>query len=134
MDKGQRVSWVLRALVVVAPAMLACETKAPPPTTPAPTISTAMPMAASSSDSAIRVEVTSEGFQPSRVTLGADRRVVFRRVADGTCATAVVFPGLGIENALPLNTDVTVDLPPGSHGELVFQCGMGMYRGKAIAE
>ncbi|HET9931547.1 MAG TPA: cupredoxin domain-containing protein, partial [Polyangiaceae bacterium] len=64
----------------------------------------------------------------------ADRRVVFRRVADGTCATAVVFPSLGIQKALPLNTDVAVELPPDSHGELAFQCGMGMYRGKVVAE
>lgn len=59
---------------------------------------------------------------------------MFRYVADATCATAVVFPGVGIEKALPLNTDVTVELPPSSHGELGFQCGMGMYRGKVVAK
>ena len=133
MDKRQHVSWVLGSVLVVA-AMPGCETKAPLPTTSAPTISTATPMPASPSDSGTKVEVTSDGFQPSRVTLGANTRVVFRRVVDGTCATAVVFAGLGIEKSLPLNTDVAVDLPPGSHGELGFQCGMGMYRGKVVAE
>ena len=120
--------------MIVALGMVACETKAPSPATSASTTSTAMPMSTSAADSGTRVEVTTEGFRPSRVTIGVDRRVVFRRVADGTCATAVVFPSLGIEKALPLNTDVAVELPKDSRGELGFQCGMGMYRGKVLAE
>jgi plastocyanin domain-containing protein len=76
--------------------------------------------------------VTSAGFQPSRIDVGSDRSIVFRRTTDKTCATSVVFPGLGIEKTLPLNTDVAIDLPPGARGELAFQCGMGMDRGKVI--
>ena len=125
---------MLRTLFIAAPLVAACETKAPPPMMAATTTATAMPASSAAPSSPTRVEVTSEGFQPSNVALGADRRVVFRRVADGTCATAVVFPSLGIQKALPLNTDVAVDLPPDSHGELAFQCGMGMYRGKVVAE
>lgn len=79
-----------------------------------------------------RVEVTSAGFQPSRLDLGSERSIVFRRTTDSTCATSVVFPGLGIEKPLPLNTDVAIDLPPGTKGELAFQCGMGMDRGKVV--
>jgi hypothetical protein len=79
-----------------------------------------------------RVEVTSAGFQPSRIDAGTGRALVFRRTTDKTCATSVVFPALGIEKPLPLNTDVAVDLPPGTTGELAFQCGMGMARGKVI--
>jgi plastocyanin domain-containing protein len=79
-----------------------------------------------------RVEVTSAGFQPSRIDVGSDRSLVFRRTTDKTCATSVVFPGLGIEKTLPLNTDVAIELPPGTRGELAFQCGMGMDRGKVI--
>ena len=59
--------------------------------------------------------------------------MVFRRVTDSTCATAVVFPTLGIQKPLPLNTDVVIDLPATAHGELAFQCGMGMDRGKLVA-
>jgi len=69
-----------------------------------------MGVASGAADSAVLVEVTSEGFQPPRVTIGPDRRVV------------------------PLNTDVAFELPASSHGELGFQCGMGMYRGKVVAE
>jgi hypothetical protein len=79
-----------------------------------------------------RVEVTSAGFQPSRIDVGSDRSIVFRRTTDKTCATSVVFPGLGIEKTLPLSTDVAIDLPPGTKGELAFQCGMGMDRGKVV--
>jgi hypothetical protein len=86
----------------------------------------------SSAPAVERVEVTSAGFQPSRVDAGTGRALVFRRTTDKTCATSVVFPALGIEKPLPLNTDVAVDLPPGTTGELAFQCGMGMDRGKVI--
>ena len=79
-----------------------------------------------------RVEVTSAGFQPSRVDVGRDRSVVFRRTTDKACATSVVFPALGLEKPLPLNTDVAIELPTGTKGELAFQCGMGMDRGKVI--
>jgi len=73
------------------------------------------------------------GFQPSHVAIGANRQVVFRRTAQNTCATAIAFPSLGIQKSLPLNTDVVVDLPSTVRGEIGFQCGMGMYRGAAIA-
>ncbi len=136
MSKAKRVSSMLQALLVALPALAACEAKPSPSPAPAASAVTPVETAVSGSpaDSAPRVEVTSEGFQPARVVLGSDRHVVFRRVADGTCATAVVFPSLGIEKQLPLNTDVTLELPPGSPGELAFQCGMGMYRGKVVAQ
>ena len=81
-----------------------------------------------------RVEVGAHGFQPERVSLNGSREIVFRRTSDATCATAVVFPALGIERSLPLNTDVLVDLPPSVRGELGFQCGMGMYKAKVVVE
>ena len=80
-----------------------------------------------------RVEVTSAGFEPSRVDLGAERVLVFRRTSDTTCAKSVVFPDLGIERPLPLNADVSVSLPASARGELTFQCGMAMYKGKVVA-
>ena len=80
-----------------------------------------------------RVEVTAHGFEPSRVPLNFGRQLVFRRTSEKTCATAVVFPGLRIEKQLPLNIDVTVDLPATAHGDLTFQCGMGMYKSKVVA-
>jgi hypothetical protein len=80
-----------------------------------------------------RVEVTAHGFEPARVSLNFGRQLVFRRTSDKTCATAVVFPELGIEKQLPLNADVTVDVPATAHGEIAFQCGMGMHKSKVVA-
>jgi plastocyanin domain-containing protein len=65
--------------------------------------------------------------------LGTARSLVFRRTTDDTCATSVVFPALGVEKPLPLNTDVAIELPATLTEEVTFQCGMGMHRGKAVA-
>jgi Cu+-exporting ATPase len=59
--------------------------------------------------------------------------LVFRRTTDHSCATAVIFPQFRIEQALPLNTDVSIVLPPTASGEVAFQCGVGENRGKVVA-
>jgi hypothetical protein len=112
-------------------ALVGCESKAPPPSAAALTAERADGRAVPRAP--LRVEVAADGFQPSRVEVGNDHQVVFRRTSDATCATAVAFPDLGIEKKLPLNTDVMIELPPTAKGELAFQCGMGMYRGKVVA-
>jgi len=97
-----------------------------------PTGASAPAAAASPPTEQIRVDVGAEGFVPSHVDLVDSRRLVFRRTSDGTCATTVAFPGLGLEKALPLNEDVPIELPASTKGELTFQCGMGMYHGKVV--
>jgi plastocyanin domain-containing protein len=126
--------WFIQAInvgatVLAGLATIGCEAGSAPKVTekqpaPAPASATDLP----------RVEVGAHGFQPSRLALNGARRIVFRRTSDATCATAVVFPGLDIEKSLPLNTDVTVELPPSARGELGFQCGMGMYRAKVVVQ
>ena len=113
-------------------AGVGCESKAPTRSLPHSEAATA----AAQSSIAVgeqRVEVSESGFQPARVNLGASRRIVFRRTTEGTCATAVVFPSLGTEKPLPLNTDVIVDLPAMLTDEVAFQCGMGMLKGMLVA-
>jgi hypothetical protein len=129
---GRRIrsAFCVGALPVVI-TLAGCESKASPPSAAAPAATLANPQASPAATA--RVEVAAEGFQPSRVEIGDDRRVVFRRTSDATCATAVAFPDLGVQKELPLNTDVVVELPPNAKGELTFQCGMGMYRGKVVA-
>jgi len=112
-------------------ALAGCESKGPPSSGGAPVVDVAKPRGLAAGPA--RVEVAAEGFQPSRVEIGDDHRIVFRRTSDATCATAVAFPDLGVEKQLPLNADVTIELPPNAKGELTFQCGMGMYRGKVVA-
>ena len=113
------------AVVVVT----ACDTKAPPEKASAPA---AAPKADATGGA--RVEATADGFQPSRVVVGPDRKVTFRRTTDATCANSVVFPELGIDKPLPLNTDVVIELPPSAPKELTFQCGMAMYKSKVVVQ
>jgi len=43
-----------------------------------------------------------------------------------------VFPALGIQKPLPLNTDMAIELPPHLR-KVTFQCGMGMHRARVVA-
>jgi hypothetical protein len=122
------------ALVPIA-ALSGCKSNAPSsgqPIDSPPVSSPAAPAPVAAMPA--RVEVGSDGFQPSRVRLVGGRQIIFKRTSDSTCATAVVFPELGIEKPLPLNVDVPVDLPASAQGEVGFQCGMGMYKSKVVAE
>lgn len=87
-------------------------------------------------DGPLRVEVSSDGFSPWSLVLPSTgvTRVLFRRTSDEACAHAVVFPALNLERALPLHTDVPVDVPPDFPRRLGFQCGAGKYRGKLIVD
>ena len=80
-----------------------------------------------------RIEVSENGFAPSRVIVENAEPLVFRRTTDKSCATAVIFPQYRIEEPLPLNQDVAIVLPPTASGEVAFQCGVGQYRGKVVA-
>ncbi len=83
------------------------------------------------------VTASEHGFSPASVKLpgggpGSHMAVTFVRTTDRTCATEVVFPDLKIEQKLPLNQVVSVDLPTDSAKTLTFQCGMGMYKGAVV--
>jgi plastocyanin domain-containing protein len=113
-------------VVVAAPtAVFACNKKAD-----ASASGTAAP--AAPTDGPQRVLVTEDGFQPATVMLKKGEKLIFTRKTDETCAKAVVFPDLHIEKQLPLNTDVTIELPQTAVGEVSFQCGMGMYKSKVV--
>lgn len=77
------------------------------------------------------------GFEPTSLKLtgggpGSRTTVSFVRTTDKTCATEVVFPNLKIEQKLPLNEVVKVDLPIDTPRTLTFQCGMAMYKGAIV--
>ena len=80
-----------------------------------------------------RIEIGESGFAPSHVIVENAQPLVFRRTTDHSCATAVIFPQFRIEQPLPLNTDVSIVLPPTASGEVAFQCGVGENRGKVVA-
>jgi plastocyanin domain-containing protein len=82
----------------------------------------------------INVEASEKGFTPSSFELqkGSPATLIFRRTTDATCATQVVFPELKITKELPLMVPVPIEVPTGEARTLTFQCGMGMFKGKAV--
>src|SRR5262245_59455710 len=85
-------------------------------------------------DGTVQIKATEEGFEPSRVEVAAGKpvKLVFTRVAEKTCMTGVVFPELGIEKDLPLNTPVAVEITPRAGGTVNFQCPMAMGKGTIV--
>lgn len=84
-----------------------------------------------------RVTAGEHGFSPSSIAIpkgapGSTHPVTFVRTSEKTCATEVVFPDLGVQKPLPLDTAVTIDVPTGAARTLSFQCGMGMYKGALV--
>jgi plastocyanin domain-containing protein len=83
-----------------------------------------------------RVILTEQGYKPDSVRLrrGIPARITFVRQSEGTCGTEIVLPAQGIKRALPLNKPVVVAFTPNKSGEFSFTCGMGMLRGKIVAQ
>jgi hypothetical protein len=83
----------------------------------------------------IRIRVTQRGYEPSSVEIPANTPVTlaFTRESSPNCGSEVVFPSFGIRKALPLGQTVLVQLPAQPAGEIGFSCGLGMYRGMAVA-
>jgi plastocyanin domain-containing protein len=83
------------------------------------------------------VTASEHGFSPPSLKLtqggpGSHASVTFVRTTDKTCATEVVFPDLKIEQKLPLNQVVSIEVPTDSARTLTFQCGMAMYKGALV--
>ena len=94
-----------------------------------PTSSTEVP------PGAVRVRVTSHGYEPAKLDIPANQalEIAFTRDTTSNCGGEVIFPTLGIRKTLPLGQTVIVKLPAQPAGEISFSCGMGMYRGMMIA-
>ncbi len=83
---------------------------------------------------AVTVHITPHGFEPARVQIPAGRAVTlaFVRSGDPNCGARVVFPELGISHDIPLGGVALIPLPAVEARELMFGCGMGMYRGSVV--
>ena len=82
----------------------------------------------------LAVEVTDAGFVPADVQVKAGqpvRLVVTRKTPKG-CANELVLEDLGIHQALPLDTPVTVEFTPTETGTLKYACAMGHMGGRII--
>ncbi len=79
----------------------------------------------------VEMTVTEDGFVPSKVKAnkGEKVRLVVTRKTDRTCAKEIVIKGYGINQPLPLDKPVTVELTPKASGEIKYACGMDMISG-----
>jgi plastocyanin domain-containing protein len=86
----------------------------------------------------VEIKVTDEGFVPREVKAkkGQPTTLVFKRVTDDTCITAIDIPDEKVkEFALPLNKPVSLTVTPKKKGVEKFHCSaMGMGDGKIIVE
>lgn len=102
----------------------------------APTSSADAPARPMDARDPIRIAVTADGFEPSRVTLpaGFASRLVITRTSDDTCATSVQSAALGLaETALPLGQPVTVEVRPTRGGTYTLACAMDMISATLVA-
>jgi plastocyanin domain-containing protein len=74
----------------------------------------------------VEMAVTDNGFEPSKVKAnkGEKLRLVVTRKTESTCAKEIVIKDAGINQPLPLNKPVTVELTPKKSGEIRYACGM----------
>jgi plastocyanin domain-containing protein len=81
---------------------------------------------------AVRVRVSSSGFEPARIPAepGKSLTIAFERLDAQNCGGRVVFAELGINRELPLG--ITIVALPSVDGEVRFTCGMVMYRGSVV--
>ena len=77
------------------------------------------------------ITVDAGSYTPAHITLPANRptTLTFLRKDASPCAEVVMIPSLDINETLPLNKAISVDLPALEPGEYPFHCQMQMYRG-----
>ena len=123
------MSMTIRPLAATALLALSLAACSKPSESAAPA---ALPLA----PGAVRVIADGKGFTPSSVTLAKDKpgKLSFLRTTDDTCATAVVFPEIGVKKELPVNVAVDVDVPTAQARTLTFQCGMAMYKSAVVIQ
>ncbi len=88
---------------------------------------------------AVRQEVTVTvrgGYDPAvvRAKAGVPLRLVFDRQETSSCSEELVFPEFGVRRFLPAHQLTAVDVTPPAPGSYEFTCGMGMLRGRVVAE
>ena len=121
----------LLVLAVVAFGLGACDPA--PRTDPAP-VSTSV---AAPAARVIEIEASDRGFVPSTVEAAPGETVTlrFKRTTGSGCLASVAFPDLGVSKDLPQGTPVDIPVTiPADGSKVLFQCGMGMIRGRVVAK
>ena len=76
------------------------------------------------------------GYSPAvvRVKAGRPVRMTFDRRETSGCSEEVVFGDFGVRRFLPAHQRTVVEVTPPAAGTYEFTCGMGMLRGRLVAE
>lgn len=79
----------------------------------------------------VEMQVTDDGFVPAKIKAnkGEKLRLVITRKTDHTCAKEIVIQDAGVNQPLPLDKPVTVEVTPKKSGEIKYACGMGHITG-----
>ncbi len=74
------------------------------------------------------------GYTPDLIVAdaGTPIRLTFLRDETGACSERVVLADFHKSAELPQGQEVSIDLPAAKPGEYLFQCGMGMLRGRLV--
>ncbi|HEX8909766.1 MAG TPA: cupredoxin domain-containing protein [Anaeromyxobacteraceae bacterium] len=122
--------------VILAAALLAGASALAAPPAGAP--DAGVPATAPGAARQVSIQVTDRGFEPKevRVKRGQPTTLVFTRLTDRTCITAIDIPAEGVKKLeLPLRQAVSLTITPKSNGIEKFHCtAMGMGGGKIIVE
>lgn len=88
-------------------------------------------LVASAKDQVVEIKSTAEGFVPAKIEVSADEPVILKvtRTVEGTCGTEIVIKDKKVNQKLPLNETVTINLGKLKKGEVKFSCAMNMIKG-----
>ncbi|MFT5572252.1 MAG: plastocyanin domain-containing protein [Cryomorphaceae bacterium] len=89
------------------------------------------PTSISASEGRIVITVDAGSYSPAHIAIPAHKptTLTFLRKDASPCAELVMIPSIDINETLPLNQAISVDLPALEPGEYPFHCQMEMYRG-----
>jgi plastocyanin domain-containing protein len=86
----------------------------------------------------LSIKVTDHGFEPQQVSVkkGEPTTLVFTRLTDRTCITAIDIPAENVKNLeLPLGKPVSLTITPKQKGIEKFHCSaMAMGGGKIVVD
>ncbi|MEJ7732877.1 MAG: cupredoxin domain-containing protein [Polyangiaceae bacterium] len=82
----------------------------------------------------VDIVATEAGFLPASVDAKPGEALLLRftRTATSGCLSSIAVPAAKIERPLPMGEAVDVAVSAPSTGELGFQCGMGMVKGRVV--
>lgn len=84
----------------------------------------------------VAIDVDGGIYDPAQISIDVGQGVTLRftRHDASPCAEMVVFPELGISEALPVGKPYDIPIKVNKPGQYEFTCAMGMYRGKLTVE